>query len=82
MQHAIIWFLLTTEFSDIRGKEGTHVHAHVPGFPLAQVLFRSYDLKAAEGVPVLFPELLDVLFVVNFLRGEPTSMHLCVEPCA
>lgn len=54
--------------------KNTHVHAHVPGLPLAQVLFRSNNLKTAEHILALLPEGLDVLFVVNLLSREPKLM--------
>lgn len=52
----------------------THIHAHVPGLSLAQVLFRSNNFKTAEHILAFFPEGLDVLFVVNLLSREPKLM--------
>lgn len=51
-----------------------HIHAHVPGLSLAQIFFWSHNLESLEHVPVRFPELLDVLLVVNLLRREPMLM--------
>ena len=47
-----------------------HVHAHVPGLPLAQILLWPDDLEAAEGIPVLLPKPLDVFLMVNLLRDR------------
>ncbi len=51
-----------------------HIHAHVPGLSLAQIFFWSHNLEIVEHIPVLFPELLDVLLMVNLLSREPILM--------
>lgn len=49
-----------------------HLHAHVPGLPLAQIFLRTHNLEVAERVPMFLPKLLDVLLVKNLLQKEPT----------
>lgn len=49
-----------------------HLHAHVPGLPLAQIFFRSHNLEVAESVPKFLPKRLDVLLMMNLLQKEPT----------
>lgn len=49
-----------------------HLHAHVPGLPLAQNFLRTHNLEVAEHVPMFLPKLLDVLLVKNLLQKEPT----------
>lgn len=56
---------------DDRFREMVHIHAHVSGLSLAQIFFWSHNFETAEHIPVLFPELLDVLLVVNLLSREP-----------
>ncbi len=62
-----------------------HIHAHVPGLSLAQIFFWSHNLETAEHIPVLFPELLDVLLMVNLLSREPILIRRLEatyeEPC-
>lgn len=59
----------------MRDREEAHIHAHVPGLSLAQIFFWSHNLETVEYIPVLFPELLDVLLVVNLLSWEPIYMN-------
>lgn len=49
-----------------------HLHAHVPGLPLAQIFFWSHNLEVAERVPIFLPKLVDVLLMINHLQKEPT----------
>lgn len=49
-----------------------HLHAHVPGLPLAQIFLRTHNLEVAERVPMFLPKLLDVLLMKNLLQKEPT----------
>lgn len=55
-----------------------HVHSHVPGLSLAQIFLWSNNLEALEHIPVVFPEFLDVLLMVNLLSRKAVVMGLRV----
>ena len=58
-----------------------HLHAHVAGVSLAEVLLRSHHLEALEVVTVLRPELFNVFLMENFLTTQhednmkPSRLH-------
>lgn len=60
---------------DNRSRNVTHIHAHVPGLSLAQIFFWSHNFETVEHIPVLFPEVLNVLLVVNLLSRQPILMY-------
>ena len=47
-----------------------HLHAHVAGVSLAEVLLWSDHLEALEVVTLLRPELLDVFLMEDFLTTQ------------